>query len=132
MAYAEHWQALATRIRGLRSAGELYGLFQSYHREDSYGVGEELSRAGVVLFRQEQERDLVRREANVANDAPLALPFKPVRDPAVVARVVDERRQLPQRVVAIDTAGTRGADLRLDQLRLCAVLVEVPQGRAAP
>jgi hypothetical protein len=55
MAYTEHWQALATRIRGLRSAGELYALFQSYHQEDSYGVGKELAeqcRSTVAALQQ--------------------------------------------------------------------------------
>jgi hypothetical protein len=39
MSYAEQWAALAARIKGLQSAGELYGLFQSYHKEDTYGAG---------------------------------------------------------------------------------------------
>jgi hypothetical protein len=43
MSYTEHWYALATRIKGLRSAGELYALFQSYHQEDTYAAGRELA-----------------------------------------------------------------------------------------
>lgn len=39
MSYADHWAALATRIKSLQRAGELYGLFQSYHQEDTYVAG---------------------------------------------------------------------------------------------
>ena len=36
MSYAEHWFALATRIKSLRMAGELYASFQGYQQEDSF------------------------------------------------------------------------------------------------
>ncbi len=39
MSYAEHWLALATRIKSLQSAGDLYARFQGYHNEDSFGAG---------------------------------------------------------------------------------------------
>jgi hypothetical protein len=39
LSYAEHWAALATQIKSLQRAGELYGLFQSYHTEDTYAGG---------------------------------------------------------------------------------------------
>lgn len=39
MSYAEHWFALATRIKSLQSAGTLYACFQGYHKEDSFKVG---------------------------------------------------------------------------------------------
>jgi hypothetical protein len=39
MPYAEQWAALATRIKSLQSAGQLYGLFQTYQKEDSYAAG---------------------------------------------------------------------------------------------
>jgi hypothetical protein len=39
MSYAEHWFALATRIKSLQSAGELYARFQSYRTEDAFRVG---------------------------------------------------------------------------------------------
>ena len=42
MSYAEHWAALAIRIKSLQSAGELYSRFQGYHQEDTYGAGEYL------------------------------------------------------------------------------------------
>lgn len=39
MSYIETWDKIASRIKGLQRSGELYGLFQSYHQEDSYGAG---------------------------------------------------------------------------------------------
>src|SRR5262249_17806597 len=39
MSYPERWVALATKIKGLQQAGELYSRFQSYQMEDSYGAG---------------------------------------------------------------------------------------------
>jgi hypothetical protein len=57
LSYAEHWAALATQIKSLQRAGELYGLFQSYHTEDSYGVGEFLrEQCGVLVQSLEQFR----------------------------------------------------------------------------
>lgn len=59
MSYAEAWAALAARIHGLQSAGNLYAIFQSYHREDSYGGGEFLREQceavvqALRLFREE-------------------------------------------------------------------------------
>jgi hypothetical protein len=40
LSYSEYWAALATQIKSLQQAGELYGLFKSYQSEDSYGAGE--------------------------------------------------------------------------------------------
>jgi hypothetical protein len=42
LSYAEHWAALATQIKGLLRAGELYGLFQSHRDADSYAVTQRL------------------------------------------------------------------------------------------
>jgi hypothetical protein len=57
MSYAEHWAALATQVRSLQRAGELYGLFQSYHSEDSYGAGEFLrEQCGALVYALEQFR----------------------------------------------------------------------------
>jgi hypothetical protein len=39
MSYVKHWLALATRIRSLQEAGELYARFQGLQREDNYGAG---------------------------------------------------------------------------------------------
>ena len=39
LSYAEHWAALAAQIKSFQRAGELYGLFQSYHKEDTYAAG---------------------------------------------------------------------------------------------
>jgi hypothetical protein len=39
LCYAENWAALAAQIKSLQRAGELYGLFQSYHTEDTYADG---------------------------------------------------------------------------------------------
>ncbi len=57
MSYAEHWAALATQIRGLQRAGELYALFQSYHNEDSYGAGQYLrEQCGTIVQSLEEFR----------------------------------------------------------------------------
>jgi hypothetical protein len=57
MSYAEHWAALAAEIKSLQRAGELYGLFQSYHNEDSYGAGKFLrEQCGALVQSLEQFR----------------------------------------------------------------------------
>jgi hypothetical protein len=57
LSYAEHWAALATQIKSLQRAGELYGLFQSYHSEDSYGAGTFLrEQCGALVQSLEQFR----------------------------------------------------------------------------
>jgi len=57
LSYAEDWAALATQIKGLQRAGELYGLFQSYHAEDSYGAGKFLrDQCGALVQSLEQFR----------------------------------------------------------------------------
>lgn len=50
MSYAEQWTALATQIKGLVRAGELYGLFQSYRDSDTYGAGKFLREQCVALI----------------------------------------------------------------------------------
>jgi hypothetical protein len=55
MSYAEHWAVLATQIRSLQRAGELYALFQSYHNEDSYGAGQYLREQSGALVQSLEE-----------------------------------------------------------------------------
>jgi hypothetical protein len=55
LSYAEHWAALATQIKSLQQAGELFGLFQSYHSEDSYGAGDFLREQCAVLVQSLEE-----------------------------------------------------------------------------
>jgi hypothetical protein len=58
LSYAEHWVALATQIKSLQRAGELYGLFQSYQSEDNYGAGTFLrEQCGALVRSLEQFRD---------------------------------------------------------------------------
>jgi hypothetical protein len=54
MSYDEQWAALATRIKGLQSAGDLYARFQSYHQEDSYGAGQLLNEQCAAVVRSLQ------------------------------------------------------------------------------
>jgi len=57
LSYAEHWAALATQIKSLQRAGELYGLFQSYHTEDTYAAGTFLrEHCGALVQSLEQFR----------------------------------------------------------------------------
>jgi len=42
MSYAEQWNALAARIRSLRSAAELYAQFLVSNKNDSFGAGKDL------------------------------------------------------------------------------------------
>jgi len=57
LSYAEHWAALATRIKSLQRAGELYGLFQGYHTEDTYAAGTFLrEQCGALVQSLEQFR----------------------------------------------------------------------------
>jgi hypothetical protein len=57
LSYAEHWAALAAQIRSLQRAGELFGLFQSYHKEDTYAAGTFLrEQCGALVQSLEQFR----------------------------------------------------------------------------
>jgi hypothetical protein len=57
MSYGEHWFALATRIKSLQSAGELYASFQSYLMEDSFRVGRYLrDQCSAAIFSLEAFR----------------------------------------------------------------------------
>jgi hypothetical protein len=59
MTYIEQWSALASRIRGLTSAAELYSRFQAYHLEDMVGAGPYLRQqcAAAVESVEEFRRD---------------------------------------------------------------------------
>ncbi|MCK1283624.1 hypothetical protein IVB41_06690 [Bradyrhizobium sp. 44] len=61
MSYAEQWAALATQIKGLVRAGELYGLFQSHRDADSYGAEKFLREQCVTLAQSLEQfrRDFV-------------------------------------------------------------------------
>jgi hypothetical protein len=57
LSYAEHWAALATQIKSLQRAGELYGIFQSYHTEDTHSAGTFLrEQCGALVQSLEQFR----------------------------------------------------------------------------
>jgi hypothetical protein len=61
LSYAVHWAALATQIKGLLRAGELYGLFQSHRDADSYGAEKFLREQCVALVQllEQFQRDFV-------------------------------------------------------------------------
>jgi hypothetical protein len=64
MPHAAHWFALATQIKGLQRAGELYAGFQEVQKEDSYGAGKYLRErcgsvvSGIATFRRDFENSL--------------------------------------------------------------------------
>jgi hypothetical protein len=64
MSYQDEWRAIAARVRGLASAGELYATFQTSTSSDSYGMGKTLgSHCQSILksleeFRAAHERTL--------------------------------------------------------------------------
>jgi hypothetical protein len=64
MSYAEHWFALATRIRGLQSAGELYARFEAL-AADSFGSGRYL---------RDQCRDVIQSLEDFRNGFANSLP----------------------------------------------------------
>jgi len=69
MSYSEAWAALAARIKGLQSAGQLYAGFQSSQQQDSYGTGD---------FLRQQCQDVIRALQGFRVDFADALPAEAV------------------------------------------------------
>jgi hypothetical protein len=77
----------------------------------------ECPRRGVERLGNEQERDVVRTERQLARNAPLTFPLEAVFGRAVFAGVINKRREPLERVGRVDAASELLAHERLEGVR---------------
>jgi hypothetical protein len=93
-------------------------------------ISEELACTVVLILWQEEKGHVFGSEVEVTNNSPLSLPLEPIRNPRIVAGMIDERRQRPERIQGIHPAVRCRLDEPHDGLSLLAILIEIPERRS--